>query len=70
MTLSQARKIARELSGGVAGWTASDYTTSIDCSGFLVLDGCTATINWERIDEFADEVAARAIHEYANGSRE
>jgi hypothetical protein len=67
MTIKQARKIARGLLGGADGWTSSDYSTSIDTSGFMVLKGCTAEINWERIDEFADEVAARAIREYVNG---
>lgn len=70
MTMAQARKIARNLIGGADGWTSSDYTTSIDTSGFMILDGCTAQINWGRIDEFANEVAARAVQEYANGAKE
>ena len=69
MNLKEARKIAANLSRACE-WTASDYTDSIDTSGFLILRGCEVTIDWEKIDRFADEVAARAIMEYVETKEE
>jgi hypothetical protein len=69
MNIKEARKIAANLSRA-REWTASDYKDSIDTSGFLILEGCTVKIDWERIDRFADEVAARAIMEYVETKEE
>lgn len=69
LSIGQARAIVKELDGSIRGWSASDYKDSINTDSFLVLEGDEVSINWDRIDIFADEVAARAIMEYANNKR-
>lgn len=70
MTRQEAQNLAEKIAG--EGFTAPDYKTSIDTSGFLSIEdddstSLTVTINWARVDEFALEVAIRTIMEYSNG---
>jgi hypothetical protein len=66
ITLKEARQIASELYGQQRGWTASGYCDSLKTSKFLQVTGDTVSIDWERVEKFAQEVAAIAVMQYVN----
>lgn len=66
VSATECRKVVADLDITVRGFTSSDYHDPIDTSGFLRLDGDVAQIDWDRVEEFAQEVAVRTLHEYLN----
>lgn len=57
--IAEARSLAKDLAPD--GWSTGNFRNSIDTSGFLKCDGNSVRVNWDRIDQFADEVSARTI---------
>lgn len=49
------------------GFTSSDYTDSIAVKRpFLILEGDQVSIDWDSVEDWAQEVAARTMFDYLN----
>lgn len=67
VSLKKCRGIVAELSTANRGFTSSDYTDSIELrQPFLILDGAGVSIDWDSVEDWAQEVAARTLFDYLN----
>lgn len=71
-SLKKCREIVANLQVTSRGFASSDYTDSIKVKkSFLVVedqgDGALVRVDWDAVEDWAQEVAARSLFEYVNG---
>lgn len=66
-SLKKCRELVAELRTANRGFTSSDYTDSIAVKKpFLIFDGNQVRIDWDSVEDWAQEVAARTLFDHLN----